>query len=161
MFVSKTHCSLTRSALSTTSSSSISNGVSKLNLVSCRIIFTASSNAYIILQEVSQVSLYWQIKIMCGNLSMDVKYVHGSSCICYINWPAYNIVNNLHRIHGNLHSEENIYILSMLIGSKEMWDRFRFARTKFYCMCNVHLHWSVMEEKCLWSPLYLLFSLSH
>ena len=71
---------------------------------------------------------------------MDVKYVHGNSCICYINWPAYNIVNNLHHIHGNLHSEENIYILSMLIGSKEMWDRFRFARTKFYCMCNVHLH---------------------
>ena len=59
MLVSKTHCNLTRSALSATSSSSTNNGVSKLNPVSCRITFTVSSNALIILQEeVSQVSLY-------------------------------------------------------------------------------------------------------
>ena len=51
---------------------------------------------------------------------MNIKYIRGSSFICYINWPACNIVNNLHHIHGNLHSEENI---NMLIWRKEMSDR--------------------------------------
>ena len=56
MLVSKTHCSLTLSALSATSSSTTSNAwVSTPNPVSCRITFTVSSNASIILQEVDRV----------------------------------------------------------------------------------------------------------